>query len=195
MKTFVIGLLRLNSVGVEPLLRSAITPAVQLSASVMAAVLLIPRFRFWLYRARTRLPAVNWSIYSIGEDMVADAFCAHVRTSGSLPLRLVRKADASTMPSFSLKLCSVCHMPRSSSPRSSIAPPCVSGMKLVSHDAGLMATMLAATRLSSPFTRLYMFLPSACSMLRSARLFLLASRLVYSSSSTTKFDSANRPSS
>ena len=86
-------------------------------------------------------------------------------------------------------------MPPSRERLSTVPQPWVMGMKFVSQEAGLIATMLAATRPSSALTRLYISLPRACSIFRSARLFLLARRLVYSSSSTTKLLRAKRPSS
>ena len=84
------------------MLRSAMTPATQVSASLMAASSLMFLPRFCRYLARTRLSATNWSIYSMGLDAVADACCAQVRTIGSLPRRLVRKLLLSTMPSSTL---------------------------------------------------------------------------------------------
>ena len=58
------------------------------------------------------------------------------------------------MPSSVLYALSVCHMPRSRLLVSSVAQPCVRGMKFVSHDPGLTVTMLDATRPSSHFIRL-----------------------------------------
>ena len=100
--TFVKGLCRLNSVGVDPLLLSAITLAAHASASSRASFTLMPSEMFWLYLLRTSVSAVKLSIHSIGLDALSERFCAHVFTSGSLPLRLVRKVDISTMPSSTL---------------------------------------------------------------------------------------------
>ena len=142
---FISGFRASKSVGIAPFERSAITFAAKSSASRIAVSSLMPRSMFSMYRARTMVPAENWSIHSIGVDRNALALCCQVRTSGSLPARFVRKSLASTSPSFVLMFASVCHIPLSTEIVLSCAPACVITPKFVSHDAGLTATMFAAT--------------------------------------------------
>ena len=164
----------MKSVGTAPLLLSAMTPATHASASSMAFCSLNPFRRFWSYRARIKLSDVKLSNSSIGLDSLSPAFpaalsicrknlwsvfsgiapCSHALTSGSLPRRFVRNVLRSTTPSCLFIPRRVSHIPRRISVFLTPAHPCVSGIKFVIQDAGLIDTIFAATRPSSVFTRL-----------------------------------------
>ena len=138
----------------EPLERSAITEAAQASASRMASSMVSPSSRFSRYLARTRDPAVNSSIQLMGALRTADTRSVLLLTSGSDPLRLVRKSDRSTKPSASFMFRSASHMPLSRFRLFMSAPPWASGIKFVSQEPGFRATILAATRPSRALARL-----------------------------------------
>ena len=116
VNSFTNGFLDWNIVGVAPLLLSAMMFAAKRSASRSASSSSIPRRRFWLYRARTIVSAVNMSIHSMGIDSFALQFPCHVRTSGSLPRRFVRNALRSQKPSSFFIAASVCPIARTMSP-------------------------------------------------------------------------------
>ena len=70
---FTIGLRTVYMSGVAPLLRSAMMPDANWSASSSALCCDMPRCMFSITRARTMDPVVNPSIFSITQPAISDA--------------------------------------------------------------------------------------------------------------------------